>query len=105
MIGRLWVRSDGRLGLCLLHGSSPLKPNRVYEIAECDGEVVLTDIGPSCMAPSGEPPILSGMTSAADANQTIRQGMFKYTLEEFLMDHPYADLPPWALQHQTKTAT
>ena len=99
-IARLWIRGDGKLGLAaVLPGQDGLKPDRVYEISLVDNELVISDVGPSCIAPSGEPPLEPGMSTSCDANTILRAGVFKYTLSEFLEkfpDHAGPDLPAWA---------
>lgn len=102
-IARLWIRGDGKLGLAaVLPGQDGLKPDRVYEISLVAGELVISDAGPSCIAPSGEPsltPGATGMSTSCDAGTILRTGMFKYTLGEFLEkfpDHVGPDLPAWA---------
>ena len=102
-IARLWIRGDGKLGLAaVLPDQDGLKPNRVYEISLVGGELVISDVGPSCIAPSGEPtlePGAVGMSASSDSGAVLRSGMFKYTIGEFLEkfpDHAGPDLPAWA---------
>lgn len=69
--------SDGLvIGLRLTGSEDLLKPNHAYDLVECDGEIVLKDLGESCVAPSNaraEDQTVEYLTWSRDVNSLLRE--------------------------------
>lgn len=70
--------SDGLIiGLSHSGSSDLIKPNHTYELVEIDGEVMLRDLGESCVAPSSTPAeeqTVPHLTWSRDVNSLLTDG-------------------------------
>jgi len=74
---RFVVRKDG--GLMLGKSFGLLKPNRVYQIIEILGELIIKDMGPSAISEPSPP----GLTWSRTANDIVTNGHHLHTKAEY----------------------